>query len=78
MNDFYVALFKDIANVTVLQRLMITMLQLLVECYLVIEADHNKGFDHEKLRLAFEDAVLNPVLYGANAFTNIFEEVSIL
>jgi dTDP-4-amino-4,6-dideoxygalactose transaminase len=56
MNDFYVALFKDISNVTVFTAPNDDYYANYWLSAIVIEPDHNKGFDREKLRLAFEDA----------------------
>ena len=56
MNDFYVALFRDIPNVTVFTAPNDDYYANYWLSAIVIEPDQNKGFDREKLRLAFEDA----------------------
>jgi dTDP-4-amino-4,6-dideoxygalactose transaminase len=56
MNAFYVDLFKDIPNVTVFSAPNKDYFANYWLSAIFIEPDQNKGFDREKLRLAFEDA----------------------
>jgi dTDP-4-amino-4,6-dideoxygalactose transaminase len=90
MNAFYVELFKDVPIVTV----FVTPNNDYYANYwlsaIVIEPDQDKGFDREKLRLAFEDANiesrplwkpmhLQPIFekypyYGSKVAENLFEK----
>jgi dTDP-4-amino-4,6-dideoxygalactose transaminase len=56
MNAFYVALFKDIQNVTVFTTPNDDYYANYWLSAIVIEPDQDKGYDRERLRLAFEDA----------------------
>ncbi len=56
INAFYVALFKDIPNVTVFISPNENYFANHWLSAIVIEPDYNNGCDREKLRLAFEDA----------------------
>lgn len=89
MNAFYVALFKDIPNVTVFTTPNDDYYANYWLSAIVIEADQHKGYDRERLRLAFEDANiesrplwkpmhLQPVFekypyYGSKIAENLFE-----
>ena len=77
MNDFYVALFKDISNVTVFTAPNDDYYANYWLSAIVIEPDHNKGFDREKLRLAFEDAnIESRPLWKPMHLQPIFEKYS--
>ena len=89
MNAFYVTLFKDIPNVTVFTAPNEDYFVNHWLSVIVIEPDHMKGFDREKLRMAFEDANiesrplwkpmhLQPIFekylyYGSKIAENLFE-----
>ena len=89
MNVFYVTLFKDIPNVTVFTAPNEDYFANHWLSVIVIEPDHMRGFDREKLRMAFEDANiesrplwkpmhLQPIFekylyYGSKIAENLFE-----
>jgi dTDP-4-amino-4,6-dideoxygalactose transaminase len=89
MNAFYVTLFKDISNVNVFTAPNEDYFANYWLSAIVIEPDHMKGFDREKLRMAFEDANiesrplwkpmhLQPIFekylyYGSKIAENLFE-----
>lgn len=89
MNTFYVTLFKDILNVNVFTAPNEDYFANHWLSTIVVEPDHMKGFDREKLRMAFEDANiesrplwkpmhLQPIFekylyYGSKVAENLFE-----
>ena len=89
MNAFYVTLFKHIPNVNVFTAPNEDYFANHWLSAIVIEPDHMKGFNREKLRMAFEDANiesrplwkpmhLQPIFekylyYGSKIAENLFE-----
>ena len=77
MNDFYVALFKDIPNVTVFTAPNKDYFANYWLSAIIIEPDQDKGFNRESLRLAFEDAnIESRPLWKPMHLQPIFEEYS--
>lgn len=75
MNAFYVALFKDIPNVTIFTAPNDDYYTNYWLSAIVIDSDQNKGFDREKLRLAFEEANIETrVLWKPMHLQPIFEK----